>query len=314
MRALVLESFVGSEYEDSPTSYEFPGRYLRHFEPLSLGEPMVAVIYEPRGEGSGRMAYVGWASIETPPVPSNRRSRRGEPLWIVSYTGRYRDFDRPVPRSLGGEPVEAWLRDIQAGRPRNVATVGRAVRPLSPEDLETIFRFGFASDLDVEVIYPTVDSHVTPELQLRERATRLVATAQREASFRDYVLVSYEHRCAVTGFSAGTRSPSRMFGLLDAAHIRPVWAEGPDAVANGLALTPTLHRLFDRGLFTLKYEDDRPTLLLSPRFEETMIRSPDGASRLSLENGQRLLLPRDRRLWPHPDALAYHRGQVFRPD
>jgi len=311
VQALVLEWFVGSEYEDSPTSYEFPSRYLRHFEPLSRGEPMVAVIYEPRGDGSGRMAYVGWAPIEAPPVASGRRNRRGEPLWTVHYTGTYRNFDRPVPRHLGGEPVEAWLREIEAGRPRNVATFGRAVRPLSPADLETIFRFAFASDLDAEVPYRMVDAEATPELQVRERATRLVASAQREASFRDDVLASYAHRCAVTGFSAGIRSPSRMFGLLDAAHIRPVRGDGPDDVFNGLALTPTVHRLFDRGLFTLTYQGDRPELLLSPRFDETMIRSPDGSSKLVLQNGRQLFLPRDRRCWPHPDALAYHREQVF---
>jgi putative restriction endonuclease len=203
------------------------------------------------------------------------------------------------------------LRGLQPGRPRNVATVGRAVRPLSSEDLQTIFEFGFASELDVEARYPAIGDQLQPELQIRERATRLVATAQREAAFRDDVLAGYRRRCAITGFSAGTRSPTRMFGLLDAAHIRPVWANGPDNVANGIALTPTLHRLFDRGLFTIRYEDDRPVVLLSPRIEEAMIKSQDGTSKLALGNGTRLLLPESQSLWPHPNALAYHQAEVY---
>lgn len=311
MDAVVLESFVGSDYEDSPSSYEFPTRYLRLFEPLSRGEAMVAVIYEPRGTSGGRMAYVGWASLKSPPVESARRGARGEQLWIVHYATRYRDFDRIVPRQIHGEPVETWLRALQPGRSRNVATVGRAVRRLSPEDLQAIFEFGFASELDVELRYPAVGDRVAPELKIQERATRLVAAAQREARFRDDVLAGYARRCAITGFTAGTRSPSRMFGLLDAAHIRPVWAQGPDTVANGIALTPTVHRLFDRGLFTIRYEGDRPEVLLSPRIEEGMVLSQDSASRLALTNGSRLLLPDTRDLWPHPDALAYHQMRVF---
>jgi len=52
----VLESGFGSQYEDGPDSYEFQSRYLRFFEPLTRGEPLFAVIYEPRGETRGRIA------------------------------------------------------------------------------------------------------------------------------------------------------------------------------------------------------------------------------------------------------------------
>ncbi len=312
MKAIVLESFTGSDYEDSPSSYEFPSRYLRFFEPLLHGEPMVAVIYEPRGnDGSGRMAYVGWVNLRSGPERSSRSSARGQPLWTVHYEDRYRDFSRPVPRTLNGEPIEEWIRAYAPGRPRNVATFGRAVRELSDADLATIFTFGFAFDLDTEAGYPVATDDAGSALQVQERATRLVATAQREARFRDDVLATYGRRCAVTGFTMGTQSPSRMFGLLDAAHIKPVWANGPDSVTNGLALTPTLHRMFDRGLFTIAYEGGRPVLVTSPHLEPSMIRSPDGSSALVLRPGRQLILPGNRASWPHPDALAYHRSDVF---
>lgn len=312
MQAVILESFVGSSYDDSATSYEFPRRYLRQFEPLAHGESMVAVIYEPRGvQGTGRMAYVGLVTLTEPPVLSIRRGSRDQPLWVVRYSGRYREFDRVVPRTIGGEPVETWLREIPPGRPRNVATFGRAVRPLSAQDLETIVRFGFAGELDLGSSYPLGDSHEQQHLEVHERMAVLVSAAQREARFRDDVQIAYERRCAVTGFSTGARSPSLIHGLLDAAHIRPVWAQGPDDVINGLALTPTVHRLFDKGMFTLDYQEGVPIVVVSARLESSMIRSPDGSSVLALATGRPLYLPGDRRLWPHPEALQYHRREVF---
>src|SRR3546814_20105604 len=36
-----------------------------------------------------------------------------------------------------------------------------------------------------------------------------------------------------------------------AAHIRPVVSQGPDSVRNGLALSGTIHWMFDRGLISI---------------------------------------------------------------
>ena len=73
MYCVVLDSHVGSEYNDSPAGYEFPSRYLAVLEPLQRSEPVFAVIYEPRGrDGSGRMGYVGWATISQPPYRTGR--------------------------------------------------------------------------------------------------------------------------------------------------------------------------------------------------------------------------------------------------
>ena len=149
MKSLILESFVGSNYADSPDSYEFPPQYLKFFEPLSRAEPMVAVIYEPRGDrNDGRVAYVGWALLQSPPVKSGRRSERGQALYRVRYADRYREFDRIVPREATGQPVETWLRSRARGRTRNVATVGRAVRPLISADLQLIMTLGFPNGVE----------------------------------------------------------------------------------------------------------------------------------------------------------------------
>jgi putative restriction endonuclease len=310
MRALILESFVGSNYADSPDSYEFPPQYLKFFEPLTRGEPMVAVIYEPRGDrNEGRMGYVGWAMLHSPPIDSGRRNTRNQVLYRVHYADRYREFDRIVPREATGEPVETWLRPLQRGRERNVATFGRAVRPLIDEDLQLIMSLGFPNGVERANVEPPDTHQFAEAITTEERSRRLVSAVAREARFRDEVLSAYEHRCSLSGLSVGM-SPSRAYGLLDAAHIRPVGSHGADSVANGLALTPTLHRMFDKGLFTLVYRGRDLEVRTSPRLSEDMIRGGEGFS-LRLVDGLKAWTPARDAARPSVEALDYHHSQMF---
>jgi putative restriction endonuclease len=68
----------------------------------------------------------------------------------------------------------------------------------------------------------------------RERVAMLVSRIVRDRVFRRIVLRAYDERCAVTGLkliNGGGRAE------VEAAHIRPVEANGPDIVSNGLALS-----------------------------------------------------------------------------
>jgi putative restriction endonuclease len=310
--AVVLESTFGSQYEDTPSSYEFPERYLRHFGIPTPAQPLIAVIYEPRGDGGrGKMAYVGVVSISRAPLDTGGRSKNNERLWRVDYDGPAVPFDNEVRREVGGQPVESWLAGLARGRERNVATFGRAVRPLSDADLEHILALGNATDFG-RSLYPTQDEHVPPELLLRERTERLVSIIQRDARFRDAVLTAYQKRCAISGLDLGATSTTRSTGLIDAAHIRPVGLDGPDVVANGLPLTPTLHRLFDLGFFTVEYIAGRPLVRTSPDLQPTMIASPARGFALPLRTGLDVLTPVDPSHWLSPDQLKFHQRQIFR--
>ena len=66
------------------------------------------------------------------------------------------------------------------------------------------------------------------------------------------MLRAYEHQCAATGFRAALGGS--YFGC-EAAHVKWHAYDGPDDVANGIALEPTMHKLFDAGAWTLT--DDR---------------------------------------------------------
>lgn len=89
---------------------------------------------------------------------------------------------------------------------------------------------------------------------------------------------------------------------VQAAHIRPVAHAGSDSVRNGLALSGTIHWMFDRGLVSI---DDDYQILVARKHV------PDTALRL-LNETQRLLLPERRDLRPHPAYLRYHRDNVFK--
>lgn len=270
---------------------------------------MLAIIYEPGAHGVGRMAYVGWAALSSPPTPSSRTTESGRPLWEVAYVDRVQEFPVPVPRDIRGEPLEDWLRSISPEH-RSVRTSGAAVRSLSVEDAQRILEVGHAGELVVSA-YSSSDH---PELEdlVAERATRLVTAVERDARFRRRVMSGYEYRCSVSGFGIGDLPLGRSTRLLDAAHIRPVSRQGSDSISNGLALTPTLHRLFDEGLFTIIGSPGSLSLVTSPLLETTMISSPDGSFVLPIKSGLLVRAAADHELSPRLDQLRYHQKHVFK--
>jgi putative restriction endonuclease len=67
-----------------------------------------------------------------------------------------------------------------------------------------------------------------------------------QGAFRVLVTDAYQKRCAISG--------ERTLPVLEAAHIQPFAAEGPNRVSNGLLLRSDLHILFDRGYLTVTPE------------------------------------------------------------
>ena len=96
----------------------------------------------------------------------------------------------------------------------------------------------------------------------QERALRLVRRKVRDSRFSRQVRALSGGRCAVCPQAMNYET----VGILEAAHIRAVEADGPDLLGNGLALCPNHHALFDEGFWTL--EDGR--LVLSPQLPENL--------------------------------------------
>ncbi len=89
---------------------------------------------------------------------------------------------------------------------------------------------------------------------------------------------------------------------VQAAHIQPVSKNGPDSFRNGVALSGTVHWMFDRGLVSI--DDDYSILIAKNHL-------PDAAIRL-LNQDCRLLLPTREDMRPHRHYLEFHRENVFK--
>jgi putative restriction endonuclease len=308
MDCVVLDSKPKNQYGDTPEEYPFPRRYLDVFAPLSKGQPLFALIYEPRGQDRserGRMAYVGWATIKSAPEPIPGHPRG---WYRVRYDTAYHPFDHIVPRRIAGEPIESRLRGGQEHQ------IGNAVRQLPEAEAQLILEGAYGGRFAPELPYPELALHVAAApTAAREHVERLVRTIERDAAFRDGVIGAYDGRCAVSGFEAGSKLPRRTHGLLDAAHIQPVSQSGPDSVWNGLSLTPTLHRLFDAGLFTVERGSGELVVVTSKHLDDAMITSPNGRWRLDLRSGIRLRVPANAVDAPSDAMLRYHQGHVFQP-
>jgi len=123
----------------------------------------------------------------------------------------------------------------------------------------------------------------------RQRLLNTLSRLSRDSAFRRKVIIAYDRRCAVTGIQ---------LKLIDAAHILPVGAEGShDEVNNGLCLSPTYHRAYDRGLI---YLDNELMMRINQTQEQELVA-------LSLHGGLHELkscldrpirLPADKRQWP----------------
>lgn len=123
--------------------------------------------------------------------------------------------------------------------------------------------------------------------------------AVRSAVFKRVIPQQYSYTCAVTGWRATTIHNA---SLIDACHIVPFSESYDDTIGNGIALSPSIHRAFDRGLLSID-EDYKVVISKSLRENDTPF---------SLKNleGRQILLPEDRAFWPDKENLRKHRAML----
>ena len=142
--------------------------------------------------------------------------------------------------------------------------------------------------------------------QLSDNAIRYRLRKPRDPKFSLQVLRAYEHRCAVTGFRVALGG--RYLGC-EAAHVQWHAYGGPDSVENGLALEPTIHKLFDAGAWTLT---DKRHILVSSELTGTS----ETVARIRALHGARLRPPLTGQPGVSAEFIRWHRepdlGAVFR--
>ena len=271
-----------SDSHDQPeSSYRLQSKWLRTATRI-VGQWIIYQIPRPSEGGE----YVAAARVEQIDADPNRAD------WFVARIARgsYLEFGRAVPFQHDGMAVERGLLNADGRLEGDRAA--RLVRAISDTDFNRIVELGLVPE---EESLPRTDAEedaAIPQALFEERsawegpidrATMLVNRKVRDRQFRERVLDVYGSRCALTGMkliNGGGRAETQ------AAHIMSVEAGGPDKVDNGIALSGTIHWMFDRGLISLS---DAGDILLSrginDRDSVERLIFPDRKARLSGDDG-----------------------------
>lgn len=147
------------------------------------------------------------------------------------------------------------------------------------------------------------ESSVNYQAKIKTLQATLDAAAYEEevfvrgGVFKKQVPMIYDNTCCISGLKVET---SISASLIDACHIVPFSQSHDDTVTNGLALCPTLHRAFDRGLIAI--DPDSYRVRVSTRMTEP------ATSTYSIQQfqGQEIQLPQNKNHRPSRENLAQH--------
>ena len=239
-----------------------------------------------------------------PPVASAAAARRRAAMPFVHLERELWDLRDDAGSEIGPDVLErgAWLTERGA--------VGR-LRPEVERLLADPGTLAAAARL-------LLDLHFTPDLSpmicdqadldltvLELAASTGVATARRSvrrAGFAEEVLRAYAYRCAMCGFDGALgRNPVG----IEAAHVRWHSQDGPDVVANGLALCALHHALFDLGVLGLTGE-------CRIRVSGLYVARSDAGRAVDRLAGQALIAPRPGQPVVELGHISWHGRQVFK--
>jgi len=133
-------------------------------------------------------------------------------------------------------------------------------------------------------------------------AVAAARSGSRQAGFAEEVLRAYAYQCAMCGFDGALgRNPVG----LEAAHVRWHSQDGPDVVANGLALCALHHALLDLGVLGL-------TTDLCIQVSRLYVARSDAGQAVDRLAGRALIAPRPGQPVVELDHVSWHHRQVFK--
>lgn len=227
------------------------------------------------------------------------------PYWHLKSDGIWMiPGDETFPRQKSGFPTMAALRQSKGQFTPDVEKLLLQHKDRIPALVHNLLSQHFPESLQDDITSALgLDSSLANSVN---EPQPVYMRQRRDPQFRDRVLRAYEHRCAVTGFRAALNGS--YFGC-EAAHVKWHAYHGPDTVENGLALEPTLHKLFDAGAWTLS---DERKILVSAEFTG----SDTAVDRLRNFHGKTISNPLPGESVVSTEFIRWHRepdlGGVFR--
>ncbi|WP_128545491.1 HNH endonuclease [Larkinella soli] len=156
----------------------------------------------------------------------------------------------------------------------------------------------YLDELEKHLLNEKDASYTKPVLQADDEETRFI----RGGLFKKLVPKVYDYTCAISGMKVIAADSS---SLVEACHIKPISAKGDDIVTNGIALCPTLHTAFDRGMIGI---DERLRVVVSPSLAE----NPQSPYNLRQFHGRPLRLPFGEMHYPARENFRWHLEMRFR--
>jgi putative restriction endonuclease len=291
MANAVFTTKVNPVYDDLPEfRYHFPSTYLNQIK-QAVGD--FIIYYEPRRENAnlsgraGRQCYFSTARVVN---IEEDKSLSGH---YYVHMADYLEFTEPVPFKVVDSYPETELR--KADGSTNKGRFGRAVRIISPQEFQNICRLGFSET-------PQLKQKITALDMLQEEPVeyglpgrmQIMQRPFRDAAFTRVIQDEYDNTCAMTGLkliNGGGRCE------IEAAHIKPVEKNGPDSPRNGIALSRTIHWMFDRHFLSIS---DTGEILVAKKYVPEQVRG-------LLNRDGKVKMPFSPSCQPHSVFLRYHR-------
>lgn len=223
-------------------------------------------------------------------------------LWVV-------DNAEQLARQASGFPTMSALRGSTAGFPADIADAITSDSDLANQIVRLLLQEHFPATVHDDLLSAfglDVDASLVVKESRLDYASDTSVRRGRDPNFRQRVLSAYEYRCAFSGFRVAMNG---QYTGCEAAHVQWHCYEGPDTIANGLALEPTVHKLFDIGAWSLT--DDRCILV-----SRELTGDDQTIAQIRSRHGQPLLKPIQGEPQVNKNFIRWHRepdqGGVFR--
>ena len=221
------------------------------------------------------------ALVQTPHVATfalpffHLKNEKGQFWKLITYPGR----EIPTTKSKSIKSYRALTETVCAATLSDELYVALS-DPIQREALKTAIlekyfgiyqvaqdakREAYSTKIKNQILYDPEQNYariVKQTINEQPKEVRDEFVAARSAIFRKAILEVYDNQCAITGLKV---ADARNRSLVDACHIAPFAESYNDSIRNGLALSPTFHRAFDRGLIAIS---DKYKILVHPKLRD----------------------------------------------